>query len=163
MAKNQKSAKSLKAGNALATLDPTEGREIETTVQEETKAIEATVLPGTLPEGMVSYLVYDAVTGSVFVSEQAANRAYISAVVADSPLGRKVVRLTSDHKSALRYAKAINTKGASACSNAVVLDVHVDNKPHREQIAQGIETTITRNPKVLWNAAIEAREAARNE
>jgi hypothetical protein len=158
--KNQKSLKS--AANALSTIDPTESRSIEA-AQEETQALAATALPGTLPEGVVSYLVYDAATGSVFVSEQAASRSYLSAVVADSPLGRKVVRLSSDHKAALRYAKAINTKGASACSNAVVLDVHTDTKPHREQIASGVETQITRNPKVLWNAAIEAREAAQNE
>lgn len=159
--KNEKNVKSLKAPKSakLAKLDPTEGQEIEQT-SEAGQAIEATVLPGTLAEGMASYLAYDDATGSVFVSEQLATRGYVSAVIADSPLGRKCVRLTSDHKSALRYAKAINTKGASHCSNAVVVAVVADDKPHREMIQAGVETEITRNRKAVWNAAIEAQRAA---
>lgn len=158
--KNVKAPKSLKAAKSLAKLDPTEGQAIEQASGEASKAIEATTLPGTLAEGMRSYLCYDDATGSVFVSEQLATRGYVSAVIADSPLGRKCVRLTSDHKAALRYAKAINTKGASHCSNAIVVAVVADDKPHREAVKAGLETEITRNRKSVWNAAIEAQRAA---
>jgi hypothetical protein len=126
-------------------------------------ALDATVLPGTLSAGMVSYLVHDTETGSVFVSEQKIERQYLAAVVADSPLGRKCVRLTSDHKAALRYAKAINLKGASACSNATVYPVMVDNKPHREQITAGQESWVTRNKKREWDNAAQARLEASAE
>jgi len=126
-------------------------------------ALDATVLPGTLSAGMVSYLVHDLATSSVFVSEQKSERAYLAAVVADSPLGRKCVRLTSDHKAALRYARAINEKGASACSNATVYPVMVDNKPHREQITAGQESWVTRNKKREWDNAAQARLEASAE
>jgi len=135
----------------------TEGSEQATETQ---AALAATVLPGTLPAGTVSYLVHDLATSSVFVSEQKAERQYLAAVVADSPLGRKCVRLTSDYKSALCYARAINEKGASACSNATVYPVAVDSKPHRESIAAGSESWVTRNKKREWDNAIAAREAA---
>lgn len=159
LAKSAKASKSAKA--PLALLDPTASEQaIEQAQAQAEQAIEATTLPGTLAEGMLSYLCYDEQTGSVFVSEQLATRAYVSAVIADSPLGRKVVRLTSDHKAALRYAKAINFKGASHCSNAIVVSVTTDDKPHREQVKQGVETEVTRNPKVKWNAAIEAQRIA---
>ncbi len=170
--RNENKAPKAPKGNKLAKLAPendapeaieqaTEGSEqaIEQASETET-ALAATVLPGTLPAGIVSYLVHDLQTGSVFVSEQKAERQYLAAVVADSPLGRKCVRLTSDHKAALRYAKAINEKGASACSNASVYPVAIDSKPHREAIATGSEAWITRNRKAQWdNAAQAAREA----
>lgn len=167
MAKN-KEKKIVKAPKApkLAQVSEPQGSEpqgvepqgVEQASETET-ALAATVLPGTLSAGMVSYLVHDIATGSVFVSEQKSERAYLAAVVADSPLGRKCVRLTSDHKAALRYARAINEKGASACSNATVYPVMVDNKPHREAIAANTEAWISRNKKVDWNNAIAAREA----
>jgi hypothetical protein len=167
MAKNKekkivKAPKAPKGNKPAPENDAPKGSEpqgVEQASETET-ALAATVLPGTLSAGMVSYLVHDIATGSVFVSEQKSERAYLAAVVADSPLGRKCVRLTSDHKAALRYARAINEKGASACSNAVVLPVIVDDKPHRESIAAGLESWVTRNRKAAWdNAAQAAREA----
>jgi len=164
--KEKKIVKAPKAPKApkLAQVSEPQGSEQASEQASETEtALAATVLPGTLPVGVVSYLVHDLQTGSVFVSEQKSERAYLAAVVADSPLGRKCVRLTSDHKAALRYAKAINLKGASACSNATVYPVMVDDKPHRESIAAGSESWISRNKKREWDNAAQARLEASAE
>jgi hypothetical protein len=117
--------------------------------------VASTVMPGTLPSGVVSFLAFDSATGSVFVREDKETRGFAAAVLADTPLGRKCVRFSSDWKASIRYANAINNgKGTPGCSAAICVAVSTDTKPHRESIAAGAEQYQGRNRKAQWYVAM---------
>jgi hypothetical protein len=94
---------------------------------ETSKAIEPQIIAKALPDGYVNYTAVDK-DGTVYTTCQAASRRYVSAVLADSPLGRIVARWTSDGKAAVRYGRAIDLQlkgGTPGMSNSFVADVKV--------------------------------------
>jgi hypothetical protein len=131
-----KPAKSTKVKPVISSLVPVEATEENETIEPNTslalssdapKSIAKIETPKALPDGYVNYTCVDT-DGTVFTTCQAASRKYISAVLADSPLGRIVARWTSDGKAAVRYGRAIDLQlkgGTPGMSNAYVADVKV--------------------------------------
>jgi hypothetical protein len=101
-----KAIEPVSAPQALAKVEP---------VKPEVKAI---------PDGYGFYSALDSITGILFVTMQAIARAYVSALVCDSPAGVIVARWSSNHKALLRTAKAITAgKGTAGLSNPRVVAV----------------------------------------
>jgi hypothetical protein len=77
-----------------------------------------------VPDGYGFFSALDTVTGILFVTMQALVRAYVSALICDSPAGVIVARWSSNHKALLRTAKAIEAgKGTAGLSNPRVVAV----------------------------------------